>query len=278
MAVQDTGNHTLEDAMDRASQGEPEAAAAFYRAFLAGPLFIPERYQSYSLSDSPEYPNNFINLLGVQDNERVVIPAFSHKQYIKEWCGADLAFKQMKGSALLEAVPKGWWLVINPGRLVEKDLSPWEQEQLRAGEEGVAAVVAELKEAESSASVSVHPLQPEEHASLKAAIRSSGEAHSEIKKLYLLREEIEEEGGEKTQRLILGAEAPGTTAEARERLHEELQKTAAPHLIGGEPLQIVVEEDGASSVMLGIFKNSAALYERVEAQPWWRRFLRLSKG
>jgi len=266
------GNDALAAAMEQASQGSLPAAETYYRRFLAGPIFVPERYQLYPLSDSPQYPNEFVNVLGIQDKERVVIPAFSHKAYIHGWCGTELQSKCMNGSNLLSLVPKGWWLVVNPGREVEKEMSPWEIDQLRAGEEGIPAVLAELKSGAGEGAVSLRPLGADEQPQLKQALREAAAQYG-LQRLFLMREEGLDEDGARQDRLLLGAETAQTSAEDRDKLRSELQRLAAPHLIGAESIKIFVEDRGEKSMMLGLFQHAAPLYQ-APAPPWWRRLLR----
>lgn len=272
-------NARLESSMDMASLGSLEAAADFYRALLSGPLFIPDRHQTYPLSDQPDYPNDLVHILGVRDKDRAVVPVFSRKTYITEWCGAELECKVMTGRALLEAIPEGWWAVVNPGRAVEKELSPWELKRLHGGEECLPEVLEELKSGEGGGAITVKALNADEYLEVKRALVSAAAEIETISRVFLLKEESLEDEGTKNERLLAGVEAPDTTPEQRDRLRDQLQQTAAPYLIGDGPLSIIVERDVSQSMLLGLFQHAAPLYEaprQTAAASWWRKLFKKS--
>ena len=270
------GNDALAAAMDQASYGSIPAAESFYKLFLSTTVYVPARQQPHPLSDAPQYPNDFVTVLGVQDKERVVTPVFSHQGFITAWSGLDLAAKQMTGGELLKILPEGWWLVMNPGQPVEKELSPWELEQLREGPAGIPAVLEEL---ESDREVlSLRALREEEYAALKNALRERAARLQGVQRVYLALEESAHEGGGLESRLLIGAQldtAINADSALRQQIRQALRDAAGPHLIGDAiPLKVFVGKSGETG-MLGIFQQIPPLYEGTPAaaRPWWRRWL-----
>src|SRR5262245_14534021 len=104
-----------------ASDGDENAARSFYSLYLTHNFIVPERYQDYQLNHVPSYPNDFVNVLGVQSDSRVIVPAFTDLALLKDWCHQELRYKELTGSKLLELMPADWWICINPGDEVEKE-------------------------------------------------------------------------------------------------------------------------------------------------------------
>jgi len=236
-----------------AAAGDSAAVRRFYTALIAGPLFVPERQQERPLTDSPRYPNDFVNILGVQDRERVVVPVFSDASLIEQWCGVQLRYRSMSGTQLFQLLPDGWWLTINPGAEVEKEISPWEVDLLRGGTASIGALAEELEAERASSTVQLQVPGPDEYAGLREALAVIAPTLPELKHLFLLREV-----GQRTW-LLVGAEVEAGR-EVAERIGATLQAEANRAQIGAEPVRVLAGGTDDRTMILGLFKRTAPFY------------------
>jgi hypothetical protein len=256
-------NEALEESLEEASRGRADAIEAFFAALLAGPLYIPRRYQTYPMSDSPQYPNDFVDVLGIQDDDRVVVPAFSSPAGIESWCGNMLAFRSLNGKEAAEATPEEWWLVINPGSDVEKELSPWEITRLKDGEAALPELLAEALADREVNPMHVRPCKEGEFSELLTALKAYVEGDERILSVYTLVEEPEAATAESISTLLMGvvvkSDVPGGDFAS---VQDEIEAPIAPYLIGGQSKKIFLGYDVTSSVMLGVFKGNVPFFTR----------------
>lgn len=251
-------NTLIQEKMALALAGNREAAAEFYRALLAGPLFVPERYQSQPISLSPQYPNDFVNVLGVQDADRVIVPVFSDPSLIEQWFGSTLVFKTVSGHELLPLIPEGWWACIDPGEETEKELSPWELERMK-GEE-IAEIIEEIFSEVGDDLLEVAPLGENEYPELRSSLLAAAQAEAIVRRVALLKER---RAGteEKEERILVGIETSTAPAAKLRELENTLKPVVARCLIGAEPARIFAGEP-ADNPVLGIFRSTTPLFER----------------
>ena len=248
--------------MLEALEGNRSAAAEFFRAFLDGPLYIPERVQAQPMSDQPEYPNDFFYLLGLRAEDRTIIPAFSRPDLVSEWCGSSLRQKTMSGKELLGVVPEDWWVTVNPGLDVEKELSPWELDRLREGEPAFPELIAELFPLEARPTLSLEPVPEEEYRELVDVLRKEAENHSQINNLYLAREAVEENESDALPPILLGVEATCKSADQQKSIEDALQRAGSVTQIGAEPLRIRIGASLEGNLLLGAFTGIEPFYRR----------------
>ncbi|MGI6524738.1 MAG: SseB family protein [Bdellovibrionota bacterium] len=293
----------LEGAMDAASLGSMEAAANFYSILINTFVYVPHRFQEQPLSDSPTYPNPFLNILGVQDKERVVVPVFSNSEYIEEWCGMPLSFDKVRGAVLLGRMPKDWWIAVNSGQNVEKELSPWEIDILRGGASGIPAIIEELEASIAQMPLTITPLPKNSEQSLKECLEKLAKQNASIKRLFLgvedvaqtkpselplpLQKEDEETTAETTphpttqntaahskddilsaERVLIGVETDNLDSKARTTLREEIINHTAPLFIGRELPKIFISNSDSEISLLGMFQHIEPCYEKTPEKCW----------
>lgn len=279
-------NADLSESLAPALEGDHQAQRRFYTAFLAGPLFVPDRYQARPLSHQPQYPTPLVSILGVQDGERITIPVFSDPGAIALWAAAELRYKTLSGVQLLALVPDEWWLVVNPGAEIEKEISPWEVRQLRSGAAAIDGLIEELAD---NADNSVRPVElvtprTEEYAALTATLSAFGAREPRVKTLYLLKElDLESAPPDLNSpgpsMLLVGAVVDAKDAAELEDLRLAIRDTAQVELIGGDSLRVIAGP-AVDSLTLGVFKKSVPFF-RYTAPPkagfleslrrFWRR-------
>ena len=184
----------LEVLLNNSIDGDPEILTGFFKGLLRSSIYVVRRQQHLPLSDAPEYPNPLFDVLGVQGVSKVVIPVFLHKDRIREWSATDLQNREMNFKDLLEIVPDGWWLVINPGWEVEKELSPWELSQLKLGDEALKELVDDNLPDDTDKGVFLEAVDPQEFKGLIQELVQYSEQCSQIEKIAIYRERVSTEG------------------------------------------------------------------------------------
>lgn len=250
--------------MRLAFEGDREAAEKFFTLLFNTHLAVPARKQAHPLSDSPIYPNELIDILGVQAGERVIVPVFSRDDLIQEWCGTTLKSRSMSLVDILRILPEEWWLILNPGQEVEKEFSPWELAHLRNGSEGVPALLHDLEQINDERSAQVFPLEKDEYLPLKAAIVEFGKSHPDITSIFALKEERNEpdsdHSGDASRVVLLALE--GTMSPALgESYREELASLAAKAMIGEIPVRVVPPTSAGNAFLHGVFRHYEPTYQ-----------------
>lgn len=256
-------NQVLEESLQLAASGDLAAAKKLFIAFLDGPLFVPERFQSQPLSDLAEYPDPFLNVLAIQNGEQATVPVFSNKDLIAKWCGNPLRYRSLTGIELSSLIPEDWWISINPGSSIGKELSPWEVEQLKLGKEAIPALIEENFPADQDAAFTVQAVKAEELSDLKDALINTAKNRNEILKLYLLRE-LKSSPGEKSDdaTLLLGVETKLKDEKQHAALRDELTALCKPYLIGAEDLSVILASKALPKVSFKIFKTLGPIYSK----------------
>lgn len=248
--------------MELALSGDKDSARLFLELFLASNIFVPDRYQSSEIAGAPAYPNDLIWVMGLQDSDRVIVPAFTDPSMIDVWAGGSLSFRSPTGQSLLDAIPEGWWLWLNPGFDVEKEFSPWEISELRRGPGSFDVVLSEIFPEEIVEPLSVSPIPETEYQSLKEALKAFALAAPAVRKIFLLREEGKDfEGSIKTQ-LLIGIEADVLNSDEADSLREAAHSSVATHQIGADPIRVMVGRDAKDGLYLSLFKGVEPIYSR----------------
>lgn len=250
-------NERLEQTFAAAVEGSESAQREFFEAFLEGPLFVPERYQRAPLSDAPQYPSDLVSMLGIQDHDRVVVPVFSTAPLIKEWCGTDLSFREHSGLSLCKVVPDGWWVCVNPGSELQKELSPWEIARLREGPESIDEIIAELQEL-PLAQLELTPIAVDEHRALCDALATTADTLPELDRIYLAQEALSE-APEETRLVVVAQLRPDVPPS--EKVRTTLEAAAARAQIGDRPVRVWLATPN-DALLLGPFQKIPPVFAR----------------
>ncbi len=249
----------LEQYLLPALEGDRAAAQSFFEAFLREVLFVPERRQAQKMSDEPRYPDEFLNILGVQDKERVLVPAFSRPEMIPEWCGSELATRRITGTELLKLLPSDWWICINPGADVEKELSPWEIDQLKEGSAGIPAVLDEIYQDAIVEPLEVRAVEAHEYPSLHDSLRSFAEKNPAISKMYLIRQSGKDADETIIHKLLLGLEVDAAQDRV-DTLKDEAQNLVDRCQVGNDKVSVYSTIAGRGDMSFGLFGKSEPFY------------------
>ena len=253
-------NLPVEENLQAASEGNQAALEKVLKGILTGPLYIPDRVQSHKLSHQPVYPNDIVNIMGIQDKERVIVPAFTSATLIENWFGSALQHRTFTGAGIFSVLPEGWWICINPGQEVEKDLSPWEISKLKEGENGIKEIIAEISSDDSIVqSISIAPLPENEFLDLKKKLIDFAVKDSEILSLYILKEKSLTIDEQVLEKVLIGAECNKNQDEI-ERTKDALQSICDLNLIGNTGSKVLAATPG-NNIILGVFKGTAPFYK-----------------
>lgn len=139
-------NCELENQLELAEGGEIESVRSFLAKLLESSLILVDRSQPKNLTLAPNYPNEFVRFLGVQDGDRILVPAFTTAERISDWFPHPLNVHESTFRSLLNVLPDNWWIVVNPNSELYKELSPWELKLLQSGPEGLEELLDELRQ------------------------------------------------------------------------------------------------------------------------------------
>jgi hypothetical protein len=253
----------LESLLEQALTGDKEAIYQFYKRFLTSEFIVPERFQEAPLSNSAKYPNDFFNLLGIQNKEKSIIPIFCNAEQIQDWCALNLNSKKITAEYLLNNTPEDWWLHLNPGAELNKEFSPWEIKKLLEGELGLNEIISDFGAYEDDSAPLLSNLKEDEYINLKNNLLSLASIESSISKITIAKATSQENKEEK----ILLAIFP--TEEKDHKISKELKDKfldiLRAALIGDLPYEclIINKEDNLNRLL---FANFAPLFQREDTK------------
>ncbi len=247
--------------MRHASSGDPAAIGLFFELLLNSKLFVPQRKQNASFKNIASYPNDFFNFLALNFEESVFVPAFITLEQMSEWAGNELEYREIESSRLFEIMPSDWWLILNPGCEIHKDISPWEIERLKKGTKEIPEIVEELLSAKEFEGFSVETPDQSEFTDLKLELTKQAEQEPHIRNLYLLKEQGLAQDENVTQRLLIGFELIVDDPNEARRIEEQLQLLCDRAQIGAEKVRVMQLSQNNHSAK-GIFFGVQPFFSR----------------
>ncbi|WKZ57505.1 MAG: SseB family protein [Bdellovibrionota bacterium] len=230
----------LDIALDLASRGDKAAARQFYQLLLNTPLQVIERFQLHNMTDSPKYPDPFLNMLAVQSEDRSIVPVFSSPSHVRDWCGLDLKVRTLTLSEAIVLLPTDWWIVVNPGQEAYKEVSPWELERLRSGTRGIEEILEELYEDEPTSAVSLGPVAPSEHPQVYTRVKGIAASTPGLQSVFAALEIWGDGKNPDDRRFIFAIESvEERSRKLDERPHLVFERAIVPQLIGEGAVRVV---------------------------------------
>lgn len=266
----------LEQCMLAALNGQEEGAVLFYQHFLDGDLYVPCRQQKKQLCLQPTYPNDFLDIVAVENQDKITIPVFSRPDLATSWYGEELNLRTINGKKLLEIIPDNWHLCVNPAAEVEKEFSPWELSKLRQGRENISEIVKELYLNDLIEVLEIEEASDHHYNQLKDNLSNAATVYPQITKLFLACEKGPDVDGILKTNLLLGIEANCGDSSELEKIKEDLTAHAKLILIGDQDLKVRVGGSGPNSIMLGIFQKITPFYRAKRSSTWLNYFKRLA--
>lgn len=245
--------------MFEALEGDSRAARTFFECLLGARFFVPERHQDRPLSDAPPYPNDFLNILGIKAPGRVIVPIFTRSELIESWCGVTLRFRTIGFAELMAIVPDDWWVCLNPGAEVEKELSPWELGLLKGGPQVIDELVSEFESENVAPTVQIRAPNDTEYGELRRGLLEYAATEPEVAKIFILREE----GGEHREPIVLvGVECFSSDRRTLDRVKELVEAEVARGLIGSDPARVMVGGKETNNFALTLFSKAEPIFTR----------------
>ena len=232
----------LENSLLLASASDPSALRRFYETLFLAEFFVPERFQGVALSDTPSYPDQFFNLLGLRAESHTVVPLFSRPELIEQWCGNKLSYRALSLKSIVELVPAEWWLCVNPGMEVEKEFSPWEIEKLRSGPESIAEIIDDLVLEDTPLEFEIGALAADQEPRLLQFLLEELPRRSIIERAHLIVERSSSAEGEKMERYVLALFCSTHDDAALRATRREIKHLCDTLLIGSWPLRVIASE------------------------------------
>ncbi len=266
----------LDPLIEQAALGSRKAAQKFFESFLQAQIIVLERFQATSLSNSPRYPDDFFNILAIQDGSRVVVPAFSDPGYIEEWSGQTFTYRRLAGEKLLNLLPESWVLDLNPGQEFGKEFSAWEISELKLGQQAIPALLEENFSETDITPAHIQSVGDDEYSALKNKLTEFAEQHEQILQLSLLKEyqsEAISSDAENHTRLLLGVWIAAQDDSEHDQLTSDLEALAKKALIGAEPIRVHSGRADRQDIALSIFQKTEPFFLRNKQQSMINRLV-----
>jgi hypothetical protein len=253
----------ISDLLLEASEGNRDAAAEFYKTFPESDWLVPIR--NPDTESDVQYPSPLFGFLAVATTDCTIIPIFSDERYANEWAGQPIGLRKTLGQQLLTIIPEDWWIGVNPGQEVEKELSPWEIQRLgKDSPEAIAEILEDMFEAPLFREVTTKTPGPEEHTELRQALTNYGTENPAIESLYMLERHGLDLEDEVVLEILVGAACDPLLLETHalscEKVQQELSQRAAFTQIGNTKVKVFTGIWGTHSVTLQLFANSDPFY------------------
>lgn len=258
----------LAAALDLAAQGKTEDIRRFLELLRMATLLVPTRQQVKQPDNLAQYNNEFLNLLALQESERIVVPIFTDALVLQDWSSESLNLRQIEFNSLIKLIPNDWWLVLNPGSDACKEFSPWELERLCGDEAALLELIEELREPAIQTPVRVEAVSQQDLAKCALALTQWAGSQAAVDKVYLAREffdshDLEQEVSEERSKLLIGIaldpkklKSAGLTLE---EIRDQASNFVAGFTIGDNAARVLC---GASdSLALGVFKDIEPIYK-----------------
>jgi hypothetical protein len=252
--------------LKRAAEGDESAASLFFTLFPQMIWHVPGRG---NLEDpgNVEYPNDIYGFLAVKTEECTIVPIFSDASLAEEWAGRPIQCRETTGKHVLETLPEEWWIGVNPGQEIEKELSPWEITLLKKEHpEATKELVRELFEVPLVREISTRIPDPTEYAQLVNALRSFAEDQPAILELFLLERLAEDIDENQIQEVLLGVSLDDTVLIDQGKTVEDMQSAitsiADIAQIGSARVKVFAGVWGTTSIALLSFVESPPFYNR----------------
>lgn len=265
----------LENFLSAATLGDKDAAERFLQELLNSKIYVLRRNQSFPIKEIATYPNSILDLLALQGDGKIIVPAFLSVEALKEWSQAEFLTREITGIELFKLVSEDWWIAINPGSEFNKELSPWEIKELRLGKDGIASVLADMDN-EIGTELAIEEISQQELSELKTALSAFAKDTPAIKRMALLRSFTETIEGTKQVSLKLGVEVESTDAEAMEAMRQSISALANKCQVGAESVRVICGSD-RQAVALSPFINIEPFYDSKPTTGWTSRLAKLLK-
>lgn len=252
---------SLTRALSNAADGRPGAAATFFSALLRSTVYLPKHPQGPAkhVRNATIIGKTSLSKLGyltVTTDDFEVLPIFSELDFVGQWAGEELEAEAKELKSLLWVLGPHVMIHLNPGQEVGKELTPWEIEQLRLGEDAIPDLVAALDEDEGEDEILVYSSDPS-FDSLKFKLRPILEIYDELREAFLV---TVKESESSDAQPVVGLRYAGADPTKRQYIRRELEEAAREYLPSHLSLIVIDDLDSPQSIHLGFFSDATPFY------------------
>jgi len=256
--------------LKRAADGDENAASLFFALFPQAIWYVPGR-GNLEEPGQVQYPNDLYGLLAVKTDEYTVVPIFSEVRFAEEWAGRPIQCREVTGRHILETIPEEWWLGVNPGQEIEKELSPWEMALIKKEHpEAIKELVRELFDIPLVREISTRTPDPNEYLQLVSALRSFAHEQPAILELFLLERLAEDIDENQIQEVLLGVSLDDSVlidqGKTVQDMHSAITSVAEIAQIGATRIKVFAGVWGTTSIALLSFVECPPFYQRESSQ------------
>lgn len=251
---------TLTKALQSAGMGSTKEIEDFFKALLKSDVYIPLRKETSKRNPLVgEQSVESLPYLFVDHEEHSCIPIFSEEDFLKSWAEREILISEESFKTFIWTLPHNTWLYLNPNQEVGKEISPWEIELLKNGEDAIPDLVEGVLETEQE-DLEIEP-PPEELLPLTKILLPVLEIYEELEEAYLL---AIREADSETPRALVGIKYSSVMSEDKlAYIRSELQNAAEEHLLKPFTGIFVVDDLGdENSINLNLFLDIAPFYKR----------------
>jgi hypothetical protein len=268
----------LETWLDAAADGLPGAVEGFFRTLLKCEVYAPthaseEQTALAIIGNTTPADHNFVTI--VYDGKEC-LPIFTREEFLYAWAGNTVPYTRKDFRSLIWRLGKETWMYLNSNQEVGKELTPWEIELLRKGEEAIDELArAQSEEPFDDIEVrAASDLYPE----LKRALIPILQIYPELQEAFIV---AVKEGGSEEEKPLVGIRYSKISEGKRAYLKSELE-----YLLEQEQhnpcgnFMLIDDLDNEASPNLELFANATPFYfapkqERETGSRWHQAFAKL---
>jgi hypothetical protein len=263
----------LESLLTRAAHGKLAEIVDFLGYLRDSKVWVAERFQDKPLSDAPEYPNEFFNILGIRDKDRICVPVFTRPELLAQWSGLDLKFRELTFSDLASLIPDEWWVILNPAQETEKEFSPWELQKILEGEGSLNEVAEDLLGHFQDDPIDLSPVSETEFNTLRTGLINSISTLPEIRRINLGKSNLaDSEAGNEFQLIV--AIYLNQSSEKLQFIRNQCRDLLTLEQITPERSKIFIIEP-QDELHAKLFEGLPAIYENVRKPDFFERVRKL---
>jgi len=250
----------LTNSLVAAGNGSRPEIEIFFKTLINSRLYIPaKRHVPKNNPILGESSPESLPYLFVDYEEHSCIPVFSEEVFLTEWAEREIIITDEEFKTFIWRIPQNTWLYLNPNQEVGKEISPWEIELLKQGEDTIPDLVDGVIETEQEDIEIESP--PDELMPLTVALVPVLEIYKELEEAYLL---CIREVDSNSPRALVGIKYSSPLPEDKQNyIRKELERTAEEHLIRPFTGIFVVDDLGLENSMnQTLFLDAAPFYRR----------------
>lgn len=252
---------TLTTSLQSAGSGTNREIELFFIELLKSSVFVPLKKEEVKINSSNigNYKKEDLPYMFVKHEENSFLPIFSEENFLHHWAEREILLTEEKLSSLIWTLPQNTWLYLNPNQDIGKEISPWEVELLKRGEDAIADLVEGVIESEQDDLVI--DLPNEYLLPLTNVLVPILEIYDSLLEAFLI--SIREDES-KHPRAIIGIKYDSSISnEKKDYIRKEIQDAAEQHLVKPYTEVFIIDDLGEEkSISHNLFLDVSPFYQR----------------